>query len=85
MSGPATHDERRLFRFHNTLYYFEVFQWYLKDGRKYIDGKCKLELDLRECEDLQWLDSDIQNGSVPEFFNKMDGLFYPKVTNINLS
>ena len=67
------------------MYYIEVFQWYLKDGRKYVDGKCEDKIKLRECEVLQWYGSDIKNGSVPEFFNKMDGIFYPKVSNFNLS
>ena len=84
MSGSATHDLRRLFRFHFDTYFIEVFKWYLKDGRKYIDGKCEDKIGLRECEKFQWEDSDIQNGSVPEFFNKMDGIFYPKVSNFNL-
>ena len=86
LSRPATHDQRRFFRFHSDMYFFEVFRWILKDGTEYVDGECNGRFEQQDLNklcygEIQWRKSDIKNGSIPEFFSKMDGLFYPRVSN----
>ena len=56
----------------------------MKDGRKYIDGICG-GVDPEICSQIQWSLSEIKNGTVPEFFNMMDPLFYPLVSKFKLS
>ena len=78
VSGTEPEDERRLFRFEFDAYYREVYKWFLRNGTKYIDGRCG----AIECLLNQWNVTEIQNGIEPKFFGIMEGFLYPAVSKI---
>ena len=90
VSGTEPEDERRLFRFEFDAYYREVYKWFLRNGDKYIDGKCGT-LDAFgsagniACQLNHWNVTEIQNGTEPKFFGIMEGFLYPNVSRIFLS
>ena len=91
VSGTEPEHERRLFRFEFDAYYREVYKWFLRNGDKYIDGKCGTIVadgtigGSKACELNQWKVTDIQNGTEPKFFGIMEGFLYPNVSRIFLS
>ena len=87
VSGTEPEDERRLFRFEFDAYYREVYKWFLRDGTKYIDGRCGISDSLdtsgaMECLLNQWNVTEIQNSFEPKFFGIMEGFLYPAVSKI---
>ena len=84
VSGTEPGEERRLFRFEFDAYYREIYQWFLRDGTKYF-GRCEIDLPNDPCQLNHWKDKEIQNGTEPKFFGKMEGFLYPNVSRIFLS
>ena len=87
VSGTEPESKRRLFRFEFNAYYREVYKWFLRNGTKYIDGRCGITDSLgtsraEECLLNQWNVAEIQNGIEPKFFGLMEGFLYPSVSNI---
>lgn len=89
VSGTEPEDERRLFRFEFDAYYREIYKWFLRNGTKYIDGRCGITdavgTDKGDaCLYNQWNVTEIQNGTEPKFFGIMEGFLYPNVSRIFL-
>ena len=86
VSGTEPKEERRLFRFERDSYYKEIYLWYLRNGTKYLDGRCgQKELGQAfedKCREIQWNITEFQDGLEPKFFGEMLGLFYPTVSQI---
>ena len=85
VGGTKPEEERRFFRFELDAYYFQIYRWFLSNGNKYIDGVCGQDYlqgspEYWACQRTQWNVTEIQNGTVPEFFDTMYGFYYPTVS-----
>ena len=87
VSGTAPEAKRRLFRFESDFVYREIYQWFLRNGTKYLDGRCGGKFsdgspEVTACKQNQWTVAEIQNGTEPEFFGVMEQERYPPVSRI---